>query len=116
MKDSGLSLQRFSEFSQKSRNITGEYFLKMLSGVGLSHEEMETLSNMPFSKEQSVQLEFDSFVKGQKSFLEELMKDPAKLQICKTAISFKGIWNNPHVKKLFLKLSELKRSRHSPFN
>ena len=78
MNDSGLSPQRFSEFSQKNRNITGEYFLKMLGGVGLSPEEMENLSNMPFSEEQSVQLKFDSFVKSQKAFLEELMKDPGK--------------------------------------
>lgn len=107
MKDSGLSPQRFSEFSQKSRNITGEYFLKMLSGVGLSLGEMEKLSNMPFSEKQSVQLEFDSFVKGQKSFLEELMKDPAKLHICKTVIRSRGLWDNRYIQKLFLKLSEI---------
>jgi len=107
MKDSGLSPQRFSEFSQKSRNITGEYFLKMLSGVGLSPGEMEKLSNMPFSEKQSVQLEFDSFVKGQKSFLEELMKDPAKLHICKTVIRSRGLWDNRYIQKLFLKLSEI---------
>ncbi|MCD6486734.1 MAG: hypothetical protein J7K35_05345 [Syntrophobacterales bacterium] len=106
MMDSGLSPQRFSEFSQKSRNITGEYFLKMLGGVGLSPEEVEKLSNMPFSEEQSVQLKFDSFVKSQKSFLEELMKDPAKLQICKTVIRSRGLWNNRHVQKLLLKLSK----------
>ena len=106
MMDSGLSPQRFSEFSQKNRNITGEYFLKMLGGVGLSPEEMEKLSNMPFSEEQSVQLKFDSFVKSQKPFLEELLKDPAKLQICKTVIRSRGLWNNPHMQKLFLKLSK----------
>ena len=116
MKDSGLSPQRFSEFSQKSRNITGEYFLKMLSGVGVSPEEIEKLSNIPFSEEQSLELKFDSFVKSQKAFLEELMKDPAKLQICKTVIRFKGLWNNPRVQKLFLKVSELKCSKCSPFN
>ena len=106
MNDSGLSPQRFSEFSQKNRNITGEYFLKMLGGVGLSPEEMENLSNMPFSEEQSVQLKFDSFVKSQKPFLEELMKDPVKLQICKTVIRSRGLWSNPHMQKLFLKLSK----------
>ena len=106
MENSGLSPQRFSEFSQKSRNITGEYFLKMLGGVGLSPEEMENLSNMPFSEEQSVQLKFDSFVKSQKLFLEELMKDPAKLQVCKAVIRSRGLWNNPHAQKLFLKLSK----------
>lgn len=107
MKDSGLSPQRFSEFSQKSRNITGEYFLKMLGGVGLSPEEIEKISNIPFSEEQSLELKFDSFVKSQKAFLEELMKDPAKLQICKAAIRFKGLWNNPGIQKLFMKLSEI---------
>ncbi|MCK5878228.1 MAG: hypothetical protein KAH24_00505 [Holophagae bacterium] len=106
MNDSGLSPQRFSEFSQKNRNITGEYFLKMLGGVGLSPEEMENLSNMPFSEEQSAQLKFDSFVKSQKPFLEELMKDPVKLQICKTVIRSRGLWNNPRMQKLFLKLSK----------
>ncbi|MBW2559084.1 MAG: hypothetical protein JRD69_09695 [Deltaproteobacteria bacterium] len=116
MKDSGLSPQRFSEFSQKSRNITGEYFLKMLSGVELSPEEMEQLSNMRFSEEQSLELKFDSFIKSQKTFLEELMKDPAKLKICKAVSKFGGIWNNPHVQKLFQKLSELKCSKCSPFN
>ncbi len=106
MKNSGLSPQRFSEFSQKSRKITAEYFLKMLSGVGLSYEELEKLSKMPFSEEQSTELKFDSFVKGQKPFLEELMKDPAKLQICKGVIRSRGIWNNPGIQKLCMKLSE----------
>ncbi len=106
MKDSGLSPQRFSEFSQQTRNITGEYFIKMLGGVGLSPEELENLSGMPFSEEQSVQLKFDSFVKSQKPFLEELMKDPAKLQLCKAVIRSKGIWNNPGIQKLFMRLSQ----------
>ena len=63
--------------------------------------------NIPFSEKQSVQLEFDSFVKGQKSFLEELMKDPAKLHICKTVIRSRGLWDNRYIQKLFLKLSEI---------
>ena len=113
MKNSGLSPQRFSEFSQKSRNITGEYFLKMLEGVGLTTEEMERLSNMPFSDEQRSHLQFDDFVKSQRHFLEELMKDPAKLQTCKAVIKFDRFWNDRYVQRLAGKLPELKKRTRS---
>jgi len=113
MKSSGLSPQRFSEFSQKSRNITGEYFLKMLEGVGLTTEEVERLSNMPFSDEQRSLLQFDAFVKSQRPFLEELMKDPAKLRTCKAVIKFDRFWNDRHVQRLAGKLPELKKRTRS---
>ncbi|MDD5724387.1 MAG: hypothetical protein PHY29_11725 [Syntrophales bacterium] len=113
MKDSGLSPQRFSEFSQKSRNITGEYFLKMLEGVGLTTEEAERLSDMPFSDEQRSLLQFNAFVKSQKPFLEELMKDPAKLQACKTVAKIDRVWNDRHVQRLAGKLPELKKCTRS---
>ncbi|MBW2674896.1 MAG: hypothetical protein JRD89_16025 [Deltaproteobacteria bacterium] len=113
MKNSGLSPQRFSEFSQKSRNITGEYFLKMLEGVGLTTEEVERLSGMPFSDEQHSLLKFDAFVKSQRPFLEELMKDPAKLQTCKAIIKADRFWNDRYVQRLIGKLPELKKRTQS---
>jgi len=113
MKNSGLSPQRFSEFSQGSRNITGEYFLKMLEGVSLTTEEMERLSDRPFSDEQRSHLQFDAFVKTQRPFLEELMQDPAKLQACKTVIKFDRFWNNRYVQRLLGKLPEFKRRTQS---
>jgi len=113
MKDSGLSPQRFSEFSQGNRNITGEYFLKMLEGVGLTTEEVERLSDRPFSDEQRGHLQFDAFVKTQRPFLEELMKDPVKLQTCKTVIKFDRLWNDRYLQRLVGKLPELKRRTHS---
>ena len=113
MKDSGLSPQRFSEFSQGNRNITGEYFLKMLEGVGLTTEEVERLSDRPFSDEQRGHLQFDDFVKTQRPFLEELMKDPVKLQTCKTVVKFDRFWNDRYVRRLVGKLPELKRRTHS---
>ncbi len=113
MKNSGLSPQRFSEFSQKSRNITGEYFLKMLEGVGLTTEEVERHSDMPFSDEQRNILQFDAFVKSQRPFLEELMKDPAKLQTCKAIIKVDRFWNDRYVQRLVGKLPELKKRTRS---
>jgi len=113
MKYSGLSPQRFSEFSQGSRNITGEYFLKMLEGVSLTTEEVERLSDRPFSDEQRSHLQFDAFVKTQRPFLEELMQDPAKLQTCKTVIKFDRFWNNRYVQRLLGKLPEFKRRTRS---
>ena len=113
MKNSGLSPQRFSEFSQGSRNITGEYFLKMLEGVSLTTEEVERLSDMPFSDEQRSHLQFDAFVKTQRPFLEELMQDPAKLQTCKTVIKFDRFWNNRYVQRLLGKLPEFKKRTQS---
>jgi transcriptional regulator with XRE-family HTH domain len=114
MKESGLSPQRFSEFSQGSRNITGEYFLKMLEGVGLTTDEVERLSGSPFSDDQRGLLQFDAFVKSQRPFLEELMKDPAKLQACKAVIKSDRVWSDPHVQPLITKLPELKK-RTRPF-
>ena len=111
MKISGLSAQRFSEFSQRSRNITGEYFLKMMGGLGLTPEDIENLSGMAFSDDQLTQLQFDGFVNSQRVFIEELMKDPFKLQACKTIVKLKAIWDNPYVKKLFAKLATLKKSQ-----
>ena len=113
MKDSGLSPQRFSEFSQGSRNITGEYFLKMLEGVSLTTEEMERLSDRPFSDEQRSHLQFDAFVKTQRPFLEELMQDPAKLQTCKAVIKCDRVWNDRYVQRLVGKLPELKKRTRS---
>ncbi len=113
MKDSGLSPQRFSEFSQGSRNITGEYFLKMLEGVGLTTEEVERLSGRPFSDDQRGLLQFDAFVKSQRPFLEELMNDPAKLQACKAVTKFDRVWNDRHVQRLVEKLPEFKKRMRS---
>jgi hypothetical protein len=109
MKASGLSPQRFSEFSQNTRNITGEYFLKMMGGLGLTPEDIENMSGMAFSDDQLTQLQFDGFVNSQRIFIEELMKDPFKLQACKTIVKLKTIWDNPYVKKLFAKLATLKK-------
>jgi len=113
MKGSGLSPQRFSEFSQGSRNITGEYFLKMLEGVDLTTEEVERLSGRPFSDEQRSLLQFDAFVKSQRPFLEELMQNPAKLQTCKAVIKFDRLWNDRYVKRLIGKLPKLKKRTRS---
>jgi len=113
MKNSGLSPQRFSEFSQGSRNITGEYFLKMLEGVGMTTEEVERLSDRPFSDEQRSLLQFDAFVKSQRPFLEELMNDPAKLQACKAVIKLDRVWNDRYVRRLLGKLPELKKRTRS---
>ena len=109
MKLSGLSPQRFSEFSQKTRNITGEYFLKMIGGLGLTPEDLERESGKPFSEDQMIQLRFDGFVNSQRVFIEELMKDPVKLSACKTIVRLKGLWNNPSLKKLYSKLSGSKQ-------
>lgn len=114
MKASGLSPQRFSEFSQQTRNITGEYFLKMVGGLGLTPEDVESLSGLPFSEEQSIQLQFDGFVNSQRVFIEELMKDPVKLQVCKTIIRFKGVWDNPYVKKLYSTVSDIRKRNRAP--
>jgi hypothetical protein len=108
MKVSDLSPQRFSEFSQKTRNITGEYFLKMLGGLGLTPEELERISERPYSEEQMSQLRFDSFIKSQRSFLEDLMKDPAIFQICKAIVKSKGLLNNRYAKKLLSKFTDWK--------
>ena len=113
MKNSGLSPQRFSEFSQGSRNITGEYFLKMLEGVGLTTDEVEQLSGMSFSDERRSLLQFDAFVKSQRPFLEELMNAPAKLQACKAVIKFDRVWNDRHVQRLAGKLPEFKKRMRS---
>jgi len=113
MKNSGLSPQRFSEFSQGSRNITGEYFLKMLEGVGLTSDEVEELSGMPFSDDQRSLLQFDAFVKSQRPFLEELMNDPAKLQACKAVIKLDRVWNDRYVQRLAGKLPEFKKRMRS---
>jgi len=113
MKNSGLSPQRFSEFSHKKRNITGEYFLKMLEGVGLTTEEVERLSSIPFSDEQRSHLQFDVFVKSQRPFLEELMNDPAKLQTCKIVIKADRFWNDRYVQRLLGKLPEFKKRTRS---
>ncbi len=109
MNVSGLSPQRFSEFSQKARNITGEYFLKMIGGLGLTPKDLERISGKAFSEKQRIQLEFDVFVSSQRTFIEELMKDPAKLQACKTVVQFKALWNNPHIKKLYSKIANLRQ-------
>lgn len=106
MKESGLSPQRFSEFSQGTRNITGEYFLKMIGGIGLAPEDLEKLSGKRFTEEQMIQLKFDGFVNSQRAFIEDLMKDPVKLQACKTILRFKGLWDNPSLKKLYSKLTD----------
>ncbi len=109
MKASGLSPQRFSEFSQQTRNITSEYFIKMMGGVGLSTDEIEAISRKPFSEDQLIQLQFDNFVKSHKSFIEELMKDPAKLQACKTVSGFQPLWDNTVTKRLFEKISKIRK-------
>lgn len=106
MKVSDLSPQRFSEFSQKTRNITAEYFLKMLGGVGLTPDDMERISTRPFSQDQVSQLKFESFVKSQKAFIEELMREPAALQICKGIVNSKGLWNNRYLKRLLSKFTD----------
>ncbi len=103
MKNAGLSPQRFSEFSQNTRNITGDYFLKMIAGLDLSPEDVERESGLPFSEEQGIQIRFDGFVKSQRLFLEELMKDPAKLRLCKTIVKRKGFSDNRYIKRLLLK-------------
>jgi len=113
MKVSGLSPQRFSEFSQQTRNITGEYFLKMLGGVGLTAEELQKLSGKAFSEEQMIQLKFEDFVRSQKVFIEELMKDPLKLQACKTVVQLKGLWSNRYIKRIYSRLTNLRKPGQS---
>ena len=104
MKLSGLSAQRFSEFSQRSRNITGEYFIKMLAGLELSYEEFEQISGRPFSEDQRLQLQFDNFVKSHKDFLEALMKEPAKLKLCRMIIQSERFWTNPYIRRIISKI------------
>ncbi len=111
MKASGLSAQRFSEFTQQSRNVTAEYFLKMLGGLGLTPEDVEKGSGIPFSEDQSVQLKFDSFVSSQRAFIEELMRNPEKLQVCKAVVALGGVWENRQVQRVLGRLKNVKALR-----
>ncbi len=111
MKASGLSAQRFSEFSQQSRNITAEYFLKMLGGLGLTPEEVERESGTSFSEDQALQLRFDSFVNSQRALIEELMRNPEKLQVCKAVIALKGFWENRQIQRVMNRLKNVSAVR-----
>lgn len=111
MKASGLSAQRFSEFTQQSRNVTAEYFLKMLGGLGLTPEDVEKGSGIPFSEDQSVQLKFDSFVSSQRAFIEELMRNPEKLRACKAVVALGGVWENRQVQRVLNRLKNVKALR-----
>ncbi|MBN2284370.1 MAG: helix-turn-helix transcriptional regulator [Deltaproteobacteria bacterium] len=111
MKASGLSPQRFSEFSQGTRNITGEYLLKMLGGLGMTPEELERFSGIPFGFEQRTELQFDGFVKSHRVLIEALMRDPAMLHVCKLIVSTRGFWNNPYVKRLISKFTDKRTDR-----
>ena len=113
MKASWPSPQRFREFSQQTRNITGEYFQKMIGGLGLTPEDVEATSGKPFSEEQSIQLQFDGFVNSQRVFIEELMKDPVKFQVCKTIIRLKCAWDNPYLKKLYATVADIRKRRRT---
>lgn len=111
MKVSGLSAQRFSEFSQQSRNITAEYFLKMLGGLSLTPEEVERESGIPFSEDQVLQLRFDSFVNSQRALIEELMRNPEKLRVCKAVIALKGVWENRQIQRILNRLKNVSAVR-----
>jgi len=111
MKASGLSAQRFSEFTQQSRNVTAEYFLKMLGGLGLTPEDVEKGSGIPFSEDQSVQLKFDSFVSSQRAFIEELMRNPEKLRPSKAVVALGGVWENRQVQRVLGRLKNVKALR-----
>ncbi|MBN1828994.1 MAG: hypothetical protein JW884_07605 [Deltaproteobacteria bacterium] len=110
MNASGLSPQRFSEFSHGIRNVTGEYFLKMIAGLALTPDDVEQISGKSFTDEQLLQIRFDSFVRSQRPFLEELMRDPLKLQAAKMAIRFERLWQRHIVKRFGKRLLKGRQS------
>ncbi len=80
----------------------------MLEGVGLTTDDLERISGIPFSEDQRSLLKLDAFVKSQRPFLEELMNNPSKLQICKAVIKLERFWNNRYIQRLIGKIPELK--------
>ena len=96
---SGVGRQRFTEFiwgwtasksgtkSDKSaRNLTASYFLKLLSPLQITPEEVESMSGIKFTKEQKYKLRLDAWMRSQEKELEIAMANPEKWELCKSIL------------------------------
>ena len=95
MQKSGLNRTRYSEFSRacgltaetgeiKKRNLTSDYFMKLLRGLNMSERRVQKESGIKFSKEQRKELGFQSFVKANSDWIRKLYDNPAVFEACKT--------------------------------
>ena len=96
---SGVGRQRFTEFmrswtasgfgaknDKSARNLTAPYFLKLLSSLQITLEEVEIMSGIKFTKEQKYKLRLDAWMRSQEKELEIAMANPEKWELCKSIL------------------------------
>lgn len=84
LKKSGLNYQRFSEFDNKTRDVSARYFLKLTGGVNLKVDAVEKTLGRKFSEKQKKLLKFEALIDANREWLEILLSDPEKIKICKS--------------------------------
>lgn len=80
---SGVDYQRYSEFDNKERDISGKYFIKLIGGLNVMIEDAEKRLGGKFSEKQKRLLKFDARVEAQKDWLEIMLNDPETMKTCK---------------------------------
>ena len=102
MVKSGVGRQRFAEFSRSwveskvgvkgdkpARNLTAPYFLRLLSPLQITPQEVESMSGQKFTEEQKDKFKFDAWLRSQEETLVILMKNPEKWELCKQLCALK---------------------------
>lgn len=96
MKLSGLNRTRYAEFERgcgllkpassgtKTRDVSADYFMKLIRGLNLSEARVQQKSGIRFTKEQKKEIGFQSFIKANEDWLRKLYHDPDVFKACKT--------------------------------
>ena len=103
MKLSGMNRTRFSEFDKacslktnkkgkasnddqesKKRNVTPEYFMRLLRGLNMTEAVVQKKSGIKFTEEQRKEIGFTAFLDANKDWFKILYTQPEVFKACKT--------------------------------
>jgi len=90
MERAGIPRQRYSEFSNGSRNITARYFFKMIRGLDVSTQKVEEVANRRLSGEQNEKVAIEGFIDSNTALIKYLYKNPAVVKLLKLQADKQG--------------------------
>ena len=85
MHNCAIPRQRWSEF-EKSRALTGRYFLKFMKGLDLTIERVEKKSGRKMSADQKREIQIESWQAAHRDLIEEMIDNPGLVNVLKATI------------------------------
>lgn len=89
MQKSGVPYQRYSEFDKQIRDVSAQYFIKLMGGLNLKQDKVEQVLGRKMTDDQKRALKFQALVEVNRDWIEVLLSDPEMSKMCKKLVLVK---------------------------